>query len=182
MTSNTRTIGIGWKLLALAIILASVGGAACTPAGSPVQKTRKQRFEDHIPPNSTGRKPAGTRDDPYVGIGVVFGMKDVSAQLVRVGVRHRPISYFKKAADMAVNLPRHIVADVREGDLVKLYYARMDENSPVAIAYRQVLKGQEPKDPGPYPYVYFGYEVFRLEVIPDNPAGGPARQTKEPQQ
>jgi hypothetical protein len=68
---------------------------------------------------------------------------------------------------MAVNLREDVVGDVQPGDLVRMYYARLPSDSFLAKAYWEAMaSGEMPASP--VEYVYFGHELFRLEVLPDN--------------
>ena len=126
------------------------------------------RLEDYIPKTSTGRKPAGTRDDPFVGEGVIIRiLKPEKSGLVRVALKHRAIPYFKRAVEAAFYVPQSLLEGVHEGDFVNLYYARLLDGTPAALAYARALK-QKPTDATEHiPHVWFGYELFRMTPIPD---------------
>ncbi|OFW03269.1 MAG: hypothetical protein A3H96_19405 [Acidobacteria bacterium RIFCSPLOWO2_02_FULL_67_36] len=64
-----------------------------------------------------------------------------------------------------------VVEGIHEGDFVRIYYARVFPGSPEATAYETAMKL------GPkrikelkmvLPHVWYGYELFRMEAIPDD--------------
>jgi hypothetical protein len=144
----------------------SGGDGHQTPSEANTRARMQRRCAEHMPRTSPGPRPAGTADDPFVGDGVVFAVHDVSAELVRVGIRHRAIPHFKIAAEMAVNVPRAVAAAVSPGDFVQVKYARLPDDSPLKTLY---ASGAWPDTP--VQYVYCGYEIVAIDVVPDPEAG-----------
>lgn len=152
----------------LCVTIALLAASACN-SGDKHQLTRdpragarlQKRCAEHMPRESTGPRPTGTRDDPFIGHGVVFAVHDVSPGLVRVGIRHQPIPYFKIAAEMAVNVPRAVAARISPGDFIQLKYARLPEDSPLRELYESGIRPEAPLQ-----YVYCGYEIFTMDVAP----------------
>jgi hypothetical protein len=126
------------------------------------------KFEDHLPLESKGRRPAGTRDDPFIGIGILKSVIPFANEgLLRIDVAHRAIPYFKNAMDMGVYVPPEVVQGANEGDFVRLHYAKLTENTRAAIEFEKALKVGLEKATWRRPHVWFGFELYKITAIPD---------------
>jgi len=110
-----------------------------------------------FPKNSSGRKPSGTREDPFVGIGEVLASVDQPNGLVRLLVQHEEIPYFMVKMSMPIVVPKEVGAGISKGDLVTLYCSKLIPGSELALLYAK-HRERPPKD-WKGPIVYFGYEI-----------------------
>jgi hypothetical protein len=142
---------------------------ACSPGPTAADGTayHSHSMQEHVPKNSTGRRPAGTRADPFVGDGVIARIFEPDATgLVRIVFKQRAIPYFTQANESSGNLPVAVVRGISEGDFVRFYYAKLVPGSPAEQAYTAALRRGDTTSPGAI--VYFGYELYRMTVIPDD--------------
>jgi hypothetical protein len=144
-------------------------GSGCSTDDAPKPPTRHighaKKFEDYLPPNSTGRRPAGTRDDPFIGRGVMMAIGQRRDGLIRAGIRHQDIPHFKLAAEMGVYVTADTLGSARDGDFVLLYFAELRQGTPERAAYERVTSAGDHS--AILPYQHFGYELYRIKVVPD---------------
>jgi len=85
--------------------------------------------------------------------------------LIRVGIRHQDIPYFKLAAEMGVYVTPETLGRARDGDFVLLYLAALRQGTPERAAYERAMSSGGRG--GILPYQHFGYELYRITVVPD---------------
>lgn len=153
----------------LVSIVALAAGCSSQPKTDETSPLDLTRLEDHIPVDSSGRRPAGTREDPFVGIGVISAIIPAPNEgLVRVDIAHRPIPYFKNAMKMGVYVQSDVVEGVNEGDFIRLEYAKLIDGTRAAIEFKKAKEVRAAAKPArARPHVWFGYELFRITSIPD---------------
>ena len=126
------------------------------------------KFEDHLPLESKGRRATGTRDDPFIAIGVLKTLIPLpNEQLVRIDVAHRAVPHFKNAMDMGVYVPPEVVQGANEGDFVMLHYAKLIEGTRAEAEFRKAVAMGPEKATWRRPHVWFGYELYKITPIPD---------------
>jgi hypothetical protein len=153
-----------------ALVLVGLLGASCSrPSTGGIRSDASAATVQQIPSDSQGRRPAGTRADPFVGDGVVVRiLKTPDAGLLHVLLKERAIPYFRIGGEFSVFLPTNVMGNAQEGDFVSISYAKLVSGSPAAREYALHLHETAGAPAVPAPYVYFGYELFRLTVIPDD--------------
>ena len=147
------------------VILAAIVGCSTQPE-QPPQPPEPTRFEDFLPKESSGRRPAGTREDPFIGDAVIMRLGQPENGLTRVSLRHRAIPYLKQAMETSLWVRPELVEGISDGDFVSLHFERVIDGTETARIYRD-WKRVGPTY-GPIPYIWFGYELFRIERIPDD--------------
>jgi hypothetical protein len=121
--------------------------------------------EEHIPPDSSGPRPAGTTSDPFIGYAVIRRKNDATADLVEVLARQRAIPYLRTATEWWFHVRREVAANVAEGDFVRLKFAKIPEHADLVV--RALAAERTGVATGPMPFVYCGYELFAMEKVPD---------------
>lgn len=150
-------------------IAISVGLSGCFSAEPKEIPHQLRSLKEFVPENSSGRAPKGTREEPFIGEGVILELLPrASGELTRINLKHRPIPHFKRAMEMGIYLRPEIVEGLSEGDFIRLYYAALRPGSPEAALYATMLKmDRESARREKLPHVWFGYEIFKIERIPD---------------
>jgi hypothetical protein len=111
------------------------------------------RLADFVPAESSGRRPAGTTDDPFVGDAVVVRVtRSHRSGSTRLVLRMRAIPYFRVGSEAPLDVPDDLARGVSDGDIVRLYFAN-DRPASATTTYR-----------------WFGYSLFAINVVPDSDA------------
>lgn len=156
----------GYRALSALMCAAAILGLGCTsdtPRRPERVPPRPATFEDMKPKASAGLQPAGTRDDPFVGDGVIMGIARARNKPPQLLVKHREIPYFMVAMQMTVYVAPPLITGLSEGDFVRLSFARADA-APAGLTTDQM---------------WFGHELFRIEKLSDSSPSATLRHTTQ---
>ena len=145
-----------WTLTCIVIALVLPGcskESEHAPTVRPMTRStpRPMSLEEMRPKVSVGPRPAGTREDPFIGEAVIMGIAHPPNKPPQLLVKHREIPYFMIPMQMTVFVSQTLIDGLSDGDRVRLYFARTDD-VPSGFTAAQM---------------WHGHELFRVEKISD---------------
>jgi hypothetical protein len=140
---------VSWKWLLLFYLLMNCAGCTVISNGSAYNEGggtsgfNPDVFatlpDEMMPDNSSGRKPVGTRSDPFVGEGVIVRILRQAGSVPKVCVLHRTIPYFMRAMKMISPVASaDVLNGISEGDMVVLSFELTKEKRYTIFAIRRL--------------------------------------------